>query len=152
MSIWFEDIQIGQIISFGKYFITREESVDFANRYDPQLYHLDDDNAEKNPLFGRLSASGWLTAAIAMRMSVDYWHRVDLKVMGGAGADKLRFLAPVYPGDTLRAEAETLHLRLSRSRPGTGIQNVRTIVYNQNNDQVLSHVMDVLIYCRPAEL
>ncbi|WP_341850193.1 MaoC family dehydratase [Sphingomonas natans] len=148
--MWFEDIEVGRIDRFGAYPVTREEVLAFARAYDPQPFHIDDEAAAKSPLFGRLAASGWHTAAIGMRMTVDYWEPLDFHTLGAAGIDEMRFLAPVFPGDTLRAEAEVLDTRTSASRPGVGIVRSRTTIFNQADKPVLSHVATVFIPMRPA--
>jgi acyl dehydratase len=148
--MYFEDIETGQVDRFGAYPVTREDVLDFATRFDPQPFHTDDEAAAKSPLFGKLAASGWHTASIGMRMTVDHMESVGLRTLGAAGVEDLRFLAPVYPGDTLRAEAEVLETRTSASRPGVGIVRSRTTIFNQDDKPVLSHVATVFIPRRPA--
>jgi acyl dehydratase len=148
--MWFEDIEAGQVDRFGAYPVTREDVLDFATRYDPQPFHVDDAAAARSPLFGKLAASGWHTASIGMRMTVDHMEAVGLHTLGAAGVEDLRFLAPVYPGDTLRAEAEVLETRTSASRPGVGIVRSRTTIFNQDDKPVLRHVATVFIPMRPA--
>jgi acyl dehydratase len=148
--MWFEDIEAGQVDRFGAYAVTREDVLDFARRYDPQPFHVDDAAAAKSPLFGKLAASGWHTASIGMRMTVDYWEPLGLHTLGAAGVEDLRFLAPVYPGDTLHAEAEVLETRASASRPGVGIVRSRTTIFNQEDKPVLRHIATVFIPMRPA--
>ncbi|PZU10877.1 MaoC family dehydratase [Sphingomonas sp.] len=147
--LWFEDIAVGRIDRYGDYPVTREEVLDFATRYDPQPFHVDDEAAAKSPLFGRLAASGWHTASIGMRMTVDHWAPLGFASLGAAGIDELRFIAPVYPGDRLRAEAEVLETRTSASRPAVGIVRSRTTILNQEDKPVLSHVATIFVARRP---
>ncbi len=149
--IWFEDLPVGRKDSFGSIHVTREESLDFARKFDPQPFHLDDDAAAANPLFGRLASSGWHTAAMGMRMTADFWDSVGGRdILGGAGIDDLRWLKPVYPGDTLRTEAEVIEARPSASKPHLGIVRFRTTIFNQDDVAVMSHVSNVLVRRRPA--
>ena len=131
--------------------MTREEAIDFARRYDPQPFHLDDDAAAANPLFGRLVASGWHTAAIAMRLTVELWARHGMQSLGGAGLEELVWPKPVYPGDTLRLELEVIGARPLRSWPGVGMVKVLTVVLNQHDEPVMRQVANVMVGCRPVE-
>lgn len=97
----FEDFEIGDTQHFGHYTVNRSEVLEFASKYDPQPFHLDDDAAAANPIFGKLAASGWRTAAIAMRMLVDHDKATKGGSMGSPGLEELSWLRPVYPGDTL---------------------------------------------------
>ncbi len=102
---YFEDLEIGAETFFGSYEVTREEVLDFARKYDPQPFHLSDEEAAKTH-FGRLAASGWHTCA--MTMAVIARHVVDDEQagLGSPGVDELRWLKPVYPGDTLHVRGE----------------------------------------------
>ena len=137
--LWFEDLTPGRMDHYGRYEVTREEVLDFARRYDPQPFHLDDAAAAANPLFGRLAASGWHTAAMGMRMTADYWaEQGGRSILGGAGIDQLRWLTPVYPGDTLRCEGEVLEARASESKPDRGVVRTRLTLFNQADEPVLT--------------
>jgi acyl dehydratase len=148
--IWFEDMPVGRLDRFGAIAVTREEVIDFARKFDPQPFHLDDAAAAANPLFGRLCASGWHTAAMGMRMTADYWETLGGRaILGGAGIDELRWLKPVYPGDTLRCECEVIDARPSASKPHLGIVRFRTIILNQDDTPVLSQISNVMVRRRP---
>ena len=103
----FEDIEIGVVHRFGRYEVTREEVMEFAAKYDPQPFHLDDEAAAATH-FGRLSASGWHTCAMTMAMIVANLKEHRQAGLGSPGVDELRWLKPVYPGDVLRCESETI--------------------------------------------
>jgi len=150
VAIHLEDLEVGRIFSFGRYVVTREEVLDFASRYDPQAFHLDDEAAADNPIFGRLAASGWHTAAMIMRLTVDYWHEIGLTTLGASRVDELRWLKPVYPGDVLRAEAEVLSSRASSSRPDRGTVTLRTTAFNQHDEPVMLQTAQVFIPTRPT--
>lgn len=98
--IVFEDFEPGQVHDLGERAITREEIVEFATRYDPQPFHVDEE-AARHSAFGGLIASGWHTGALFMRMYVDTLL-ADAASMGSPGLSELRWLAPVRPGDVLR--------------------------------------------------
>ncbi|MCP9223176.1 MaoC family dehydratase [Erythrobacter sp. LQ02-29] len=144
---YFEDIEIGARAAFGSYEVTREEVIDFASRYDPQPFHLDEEAAAQT-YFGRLSASGWHTCAMTMRMMVDNMGENATASLGSPGIDELRWLRPVYPGDTLRCESEVLEKRRSRSRPEMGLFKSRLKTFNQHDEAVLEMVSNGLIKMR----
>ena len=101
---------------FGHYEVTRDEVIEFARKYDPQPFHLSDEAAAETH-FGRLSASGWHTCAMTMAMMVENMKRHRQAGLGSPGIDELRWLKPVYPGDTLRCESEMLEKRPSAAAP-----------------------------------
>ena len=149
--LYFEDIIVGSTKTFGHYEVTREEVMEFAQAYDPQPFHLEDEAAAQTH-FGRLSASGWHTCAMTMRMMVD-----DMKIhqqagLGSPGVDQLRWVKPVYPGDTLSCRSEILEKRRSKSRPDMGIFKSRSQTFNQNGELVLEMISNGLIRVRdPSE-
>ncbi len=134
---YFEDIPIGQKQAFGSYQVTREEVLAFATKFDPQSFHLDDEAAAKTH-FGRVSASGWHTCAMTMAMLVGNMRGRKQAGLGSPGVDELRWLKPVFPGDTLRCETEVFEKRRSASRPEMGIFKSRAKVFNQHDEPVLS--------------
>ncbi len=146
----YEDIVVGSKSSYGRYEVTREEVIEFASKYDPQPFHLDDEAAAQT-YFGRLSASGWHTGSMAMRMMVDNMKVNQQAGLGSPGIDELRWLKPVYPGDTLRVENEVLSKRRSKSRPEMGMFQGRTTVFNQHDVAVMTMVSTGLIRVRNPE-
>jgi acyl dehydratase len=147
---YFEDIAIGRVARFGEYRVTREEVMEFAQRYDPQPFHLSDEAAAQTH-FGRLSASGWHTCAMVMSMMVANLKNSQQAGLGSPGLDELRWLKPVYPGDTLRCETEVIEKRASRSRPEMGIFKSRMTVFNQDDVAVMSMISNGLIATRPKD-
>ena len=131
-----EDFAVGQVREFGHYEVTRDEVVDFARRFDPQPFHLDDAAAEAS-LFGRLAASGWHTCAMAMRMMCD-GYLLDSASLGSPGIERLAWPAPVFPGDVLRMRITVLDARPLASRPAVGLVRSRSEVLNQNDATVLA--------------
>ena len=144
---YYEDIAVGDARSFGHYEVTREEVMDFARKYDPQPFHLDDDAAAATH-FGRLSASGWHTCSMTMAMMVENMRSEKSAGLGSPGVDQLRWKKPVYPGDTLRCETEIIEKRRSASRPEMGIFKSHIRTYNQNDEVVLEMVSNGLISTR----
>ena len=148
--IWFEDIEIGRKTYFGHYEVTREEVLDFARKYDPQPFHLSDEAAAKT-YFGRLSASGWHTCAMTMAVIARKVVSEEQAGLGSPGIDELRWLKPVYPGDTLHVNGEIIEKTPSRSKPDIGSFRTRTTVTNQDEVPVLTFTSIVLIRRRPQE-
>ena len=135
--LYFEDLEVGHKSSFGSYEVTRDEVIEFASKYDPQPFHLDDEAAAKT-YFGRLSASGWHTCAMMMRMMADNMKDRKQAGLGSPGLDEMRWLKPVYPGDTLRVESEIVDKTPSRSRPEMGSFRSLVTVLNQNDEAVMT--------------
>ncbi len=146
---YLDDIKPGDSAAFGNYPVTREEVLDFASKYDPQPFHLDDAEAAKT-YFGRLSASGWHTCAMTMRMIVDGNAAGGTAGLGSPGVDQIRWKKPVYPGDTLRVESVVTEVRPSRSKPDIGSVHSDITVFNQDNDPVMTMSSTVLVRRRPV--
>jgi acyl dehydratase len=146
---YFEDIEVGSKQSFGSYAVTRDEVIAFAEKFDPQPFHLFDEAAAQTH-FGRLSASGWHTCGMVMSMVVANLKANEQAGLGSPGLDELRWLKPVYPGDTLRCETEVVDKRASQSRPEMGSYRSKMTVLNQDDIAVLTFVSIGLIRTRPA--
>jgi acyl dehydratase len=145
--LYFEDILVGSKSSYGHYEVTTEEVLEFAEKYDPQPFHLDNEAAAQTH-FGRMSASGWHTCAMTMRMMVENMKVNQQAGLGSPGVDEIRWLKPVYPGDTLRVESEILSKRRSKSKHEMGSFVGRTTVYNQHDVAVMTMVSTGLIRVR----
>ena len=117
--LYWEDFVVGSVRDFGAMPVTREAALAFARDFDPQPFHLDDEAAAAS-LFGRLAASGWHTCAMAMRMMCDA-YMLESSSLGSPGIDNLRWLKPVFPGDTLSMRLTVLAARPMNSRPGVGL-------------------------------
>ena len=135
-TLYWEDFVPGTTREFGGRTVTREDVLRFAGEFDPQPFHLDEAAAERS-LFGGLSASGWHTCALVMRMLCDA-YLLDSASLGSPGIENLRWLKPVYPGDMLRVVYTVLEARPMASRPGVGLVKSQTEVKNQHDDVVLS--------------
>lgn len=134
--IYFEDLPAGDVRESPPRTITREEMLAFARQYDPQPFHLDEDAARKT-IYGGLIASGWLTVAVMMRLLWDTLLK-DAVSLGSPGADEVRWLKPVRPGDTLRARFMVVEAVPSRSKPDRGVVKTLTEVRNQHGEVVMT--------------
>ncbi|MCC6332971.1 MAG: MaoC family dehydratase [Myxococcales bacterium] len=132
---YFEDFTPGMTFEAKGPTLTREAIIDFARQFDPQPFHLDEE-AGKKSLFGALAASGWHTAALAMRMMVDGWLN-DTASLGSPGVDELRWVRPVLAGDTLSMKATVLAVKPSKSKPFLGAVQVKCEVFNQRAEPVM---------------
>ena len=148
--IYLEDLEIGAETDFGSYEVTREEVLEFARKYDPQPFHLSDEEAAKTH-FGRLSASGWHTAAMTMAVIARDVVGERQAGLGSPGIDELRWKKPVYPGDTLHVRGRILEVTPSRSKPEIGSFRTETTVTNQDGEAVMTFTSIVLMRRRPKE-
>jgi acyl dehydratase len=157
---YFEDVQVGDVFPVGRHTFTADEIKAFAGRFDPQLFHLDEAAAAQSH-FGALCASGWHTAVIWMRLMVDRRRALaeaarargePVAAMGPAlGFRDLKWLKPVYVGDTIDYKSEVIELRPSGSRPRTGLMTIISTGVNQNGEPVISFVSTTLVERRPEQ-
>lgn len=133
---YWEDLAVGTIWELGKIQVSREEVLQFAQRYDPQPFHLDDDAAARSPVFGRLAASGWHTCAMAMGQYVREFLNQSAS-MGSPGIEQIKWLKPVYPDDTLRLRVRITDARPMKSKPQIGLARSVWELFNQHDEQVL---------------
>ncbi len=146
--MYFEDFKIAQKFkSTRNVRVTAQEITEFAEKYDPQPFHLDE-AAGKSTFFKGLAASGWLTAAIVMRLRVE-----TIRVHGGmigAGVEEIRWTEPVRPNDSLHTETEVVGLRRSKNRPELGLVTIFTLTLNQRDEVVMKSTVKFLAPLRPA--
>jgi acyl dehydratase len=143
----YEDIVIGETVVFGSHTFTAEEIKRFARQFDPQPFHLDEAAAARTH-FGTLCASGWHTMAVWMGMMVRYRQRLATERLAqgrplpefgpSPGFRELRWLKPVYVGDTITYASTVIDKRASQSRPEWGVLSIRTTGHNQAGDLVVS--------------
>jgi acyl dehydratase len=132
----FEDFRTGQSVVSRPYVMTKDEIVEFARKYDPQPFHVDEE-AARHTFYGELIASGWHTCAVAMRLICELYV-ADSVSMGSPGVEQVRWLKPVRPGDALRLRWTVLETRPSRSRPEMGAVQSQWEVLNQQDDLVMT--------------
>ena len=147
---YFEDIEVGAVRETGSRTVTKDEIIAFAQKFDPQPFHVDEE-AAKSSIYGGLIASGWHTASTMMRLMVDNFVNGSAG-LGSPGFDELRWLKPVRPGDTLRVRSTCIDKTPSRSRPEIGACRYRTEVLNQHDEVVLTMISIGLIRRRPAPI
>ena len=132
---FWEDLPVGTTLDIGSTTVDRDEVIAFASKYDPQPFHLDEAAAAKS-MFGKLSASGWHTCAMAMGLMVrGFLH--ESSSLGSPGLEKVSWLTPVYPGDTLTLKQTILESRPMKSRPDVGLTRTLWEMFNQHGEQVL---------------
>jgi acyl dehydratase len=157
---FYEDLAVGQKTVLGSHTFSREEIKSYAQRFDPQPFHLDEAAAARTH-FGGLCASGWHTATIWMRLMVHYHRRQSeerrargqpvAQIGPSPGFRELRWLKPVRPGDTLTYAAEIIDMRLSKSRPGWGLITLQNSGTNQAGETALSWISTAFVQRRSAE-
>ena len=135
ITVYWEDLQPGQVLDLGSITPTREEILDFASQFDPQPFHLDEE-AAKASVFGGLCASGWHTCSMAMRLMVTNFLQTAAS-LGSPGLENVKWMKPVFPGDTLQLQHRILESRPMRSRPDVGLVRTHWEMFNQRGDQVL---------------
>ncbi len=135
ITVYWEDLQPGQVLDLGSLTATREEIIAFASQFDPQPFHLDDE-AAKASVFGGLCASGWHTCSMAMRLMVTNFLQTAAS-LGSPGLENVKWMKPVFPGDNLRLQHRILESRPMRSRPDVGLVRTHWEMFNQNGEQVL---------------
>ncbi len=143
--LYLEDLHPGQRFHAGPFVLDAEDIKSFARVYDPQFFHVDEEEA-RGGIFGGLIASGWQTAAMTMRFAFDGGALFPDGVIG-AGAE-IQWLLPVRPGDRLTVESEVLDVTPSRSRPDRGIVQLRTTTTNQNGEAVQIMVSKAVVFAR----
>jgi len=144
---WFDDLKVGMRFSSETTTVSRDDILRFAAEFDPQPFHLDEAAAE-NTILGGLAASGWHTAAIAMRLAITA-RPFGPHPLFGAGVDELRWMKPVRPGDTLQLEGEVVELVPSRTKP-QGIARIKWTAYNQKGEAVYTFNPIAIVPTRPA--
>ena len=145
---YLEDYAVGQIYRSGWHRVDKAQIVAFAQEFDPQFYHLDEEAAKNSPFKG-LAASGWHTAAITMRLLVDGEFKPAGGILG-VGFDQLSWPRPVRPGDELRVTSEILEVRPSKSRPDRGMIRVQNTTLNQNGEPVQTFIGNLIVPRRQA--
>jgi acyl dehydratase len=155
---YFDDIQVGDSMALGAHVFTTEDIKTFAAQYDPQAFHMDEAAAAQSH-FGALCASGWHTVATWMNLRVQYGRREDAErsARGEAiakhgpspGFRELKWLKPVYVGDTITYASEVVEKRVTKSRPGWGLIFARNTGINQKDELVMSFIGSGFVERRP---
>jgi len=144
---FFEDVAVGDtFVSQHTYQVTAEEIKSFARQWDPQRYHLNEDEAKK--VVGQLFAPAMLTLCISAKLTHDSGY-FKVSPAAGLGLDEVRMPKPVFVADQLQVKVTIVAKRDSQSRPGLGVLTNKTEVLNQHGAVVLSYVLSALVYKRP---
>lgn len=146
-TLYLDDFEVGQRFTSGTVVVRPDEIKEFAARFDPQPFHLDE-AAARQSVFGELVASGWHTAALGMRLLVDGEMKVAGGLIGLGG--ELSWPRATKPGDVLRVESEVLEVKPSRSRPDNGIVKVKNTLLNQNGEAVQIFIVSMLVPRKPS--
>jgi acyl dehydratase len=156
---YLEDIAVGERVLFGRHTFTADEIKAFAVQFDPQPFHVDEEAAARSH-FGALAASGWHTIAVWMRLAMRYRCAEDAarrargepvaELGPSPGFRDLKWLKPVYVGDTIAFAAEVVETRASKSRPGWGLVFSRNTGTNQTGALVMSFIGSAFVARRPA--
>jgi acyl dehydratase len=144
----YEDLVEGARIELGTKTVTAEEIIDFASQFDFQPMHLDEE-AGKASILGGLSASGWHTCSMFMRLLCDSFL-LDSTSQGGPGIEFAKWKKPVLAGDTLTGHFTVLARRESKTRPGLGFVTIRSQLLNQRGDLVLDLQNTAMFQMRSA--
>jgi acyl dehydratase len=139
---YLEDLSVGFRFTTGTLTVTEAEIKEFAGRYDPQPFHLDD-AAARHTLFGGLAASGWHTAAMTMRLLVESGTPLAWGIIGGGG--EIAWPRPTRPGDVLHVEGEVMEIIPSKSKPDRGMVLMRNRTLNQNGEEVQVTTMKLVV-------
>jgi acyl dehydratase len=145
--LYLEDLQVGQQFMSENYVMEAEKIKEFAAEFDPQPFHLDEAAADASVFHG-LAASGWHTAAVAMRLLVAGGLPFATGIVGLGG--EISWPKPTRPGDTLHVKTEIIEIAPSRSKPDRGIVTVRGTMFNQRQEAVYLLTAKLLVFRRAA--
>ena len=145
--MWYlEDLNIGDKFRSRNYEVTLEEIIEFATKYDPQVFHLNEEKAKDHPIFQGIAASGWHTSSIVMRLWTECFPIAD-GLIGLEGS--MRWPKPTRPGDILHVEVELTDIIPSKSKPDRGIVVYSTQALNQHGDVLLNSSTKILVFRKP---
>jgi acyl dehydratase len=141
--MYFEDFTVGLTFTTDETLISKNEIIDFASKYDPQTFHLDEELAKDGP-FGQLTSSGFMTLgkSFTQIFNTEVFNGTS---MGAWGLDELRWTKPVYPNDTLKTKVEVLETKKSKKNPIKGTVRLKQTVTNQNNEIVMTWISNSML-------
>lgn len=134
--IYFEDLNEGDNYSLGPIFVSKKEILEFANKYDPQVFHIDEKKA-KESLFGGLCASGWHTCSLYMKMLCDGFIK-NLASLGSPGMNQIRWIKPLFPNQNITGKVTIISKTPSRSKPNIGSLITDSEVYNNKKEIIMT--------------
>jgi acyl dehydratase len=139
---YFDDLKVRQRFQSETFAVPGRAIIEFAEKFDPQMFHLNPQSAERS-IFRGLVASGWHTAAITMRLFVQSLNFAEGAI--GLGVDELRWPNAVRPDDVLQVETEILEARPSQSKKGFGVIHLRNVTKNQRGEIVQTMTAHALV-------
>jgi acyl dehydratase len=141
--MYFEDFSVGLTFTTDETLISKNEIINFASKYDPQTFHLDEKLAKDGP-FGQLTSSGFMTLgkSFTQIFNTEVFNGTS---MGAWGLDELRWTKPVYPNDTLKTKVEVLETKKSKKNPTKGTVRLKQTVTNQNNEIVMTWISNSML-------
>ena len=143
--LYLEDLKVGDHFKSDSYLMTLEEILAFAEKFDPQPFHLNEMAAAEHPVFQGLAASGWHTAAVTMRL----WTQCFPVAYGLIGSEShVRWPRPTRPLDQLRVEVHITDIKPSRSKPDRAIVSYETQTFNQDDQVVYSSSTKILVFSK----
>lgn len=143
--LYLEDLKVGDQFKSDSYLMTLEEILAFAEKFDPQPFHLNEMAAAEHPVFQGLAASGWHTAAVTMRL----WTQCFPVAYGLIGSEShVRWPRPTRPLDQLRVEVHITDIKPSRSKPDRAIVSYETETFNQDDQVVYSSSTKILVFSK----
>ena len=143
--LYLEDINIGDHFVSREYEMTLEEILEFAQKYDPQVFHTDIEKAKDHPIFQGLAASGWHTSAVTMRL----WTECFPIAYGLIGSESsLRWPKPTRVGDKIHVEVEIVSITPSRTKNDRAIVTYVTQAKNQHGDILLISTTKIVVFKR----
>jgi acyl dehydratase len=145
---YFDDLKVDDRFQSEPLKVTEKKLIDFARKFDPQMFHLSRNAAERT-IFKGLTASGWHTAALTMALFVQTLNFAKGAI--GLGVDRLRWPNAVRPGDILTVETKILAMRISRSRPRYGIIRLRNVTTNQRGEIVQRMLASAMVRRREPQ-
>ena len=147
---YLEDYIEGEELISRPYRLSKDEIISFAQAYDPQAIHINQELAKNGP-FGDIIASGFQTIAIAFRLFVEMGYFHDGVAMGGPGMDEVRWLVPVYPDDIMTNHIKVMEIRKSKSNPNRGILRLGHNLYNQDGKLCTTGVTVTIVASRISQ-
>ncbi|MDC1133325.1 MaoC/PaaZ C-terminal domain-containing protein [Alphaproteobacteria bacterium] len=141
--MYFEDFTVGLTFTTDETLISKNEIIDFASKYDPQTFHLDEELAKDGP-FGQLTSSGFMTLgkSFTQIFNTEVFNGTS---MGAWGLDELRWIKPVYPNDILKTKVEVLETKKSKKNPTKGTVRLKQTVTNQNDEIVMTWISNSML-------
>ena len=141
--MYFEDFTVGLTFTTDEALISKNEIIEFASKYDPQTFHLDEELAKDGP-FGQLTSSGFMTLgkSFTQIFNTEVFNGTS---MGAWGLDELRWTKPVYPNDILKTKVEVLETKKSKKNPTKGTVRLKQTVTNQNDEIVMTWISNSML-------